>query len=439
MPTIHTSMIHTSAVTAAKIKGGTSGQILIGQGAGVGTAPVWTTITGAGSISAAGVLTISGGSGSFANGTAAAPSIAFTNSTGLGFYRNADNALGVALGGVAALALAATSPTIAAATDTAGSDVYWATASAGGTATTAKAGGAWSILSGGGSTGSSGTGTVSGGNGGALVRTGGAGGAATSTAGAGGGAGGAITDTAGAGGSAAGTSAAGPGGAVTFTAGAGGAKTGTGTANGGDGGALSFVAGAGGATASTNAGSIGGAGGSAGVRAGAGGAASAGTANGGNGGSVALQPGVGGTSAGGAAGINGIVYVKGTSPMPLAENQTYTAKAAANATLTAAEHRGGIVSVAANASNDTLTTLTAAQLVAAFPGVQVGSAVPLEVLSLKTTANTVTLAGGANVTAVGNMVVGVTAGNVGLAVKFKILFTNVTLGAEAAQLIRVAG
>ena len=383
MPTIHPSMIHTAAVTPRAIQGSTAGYILVAQGAN--TIPQWVPVSGDGTLSSTGVLSITGGSASFANGTAAAPSIAFTNSTGLGFYRNADNVLGLALGGVAALALAASAPTIAAATDTAGSDVYEYLADAGATATAPRVGGAYFVKAGAGS-------------GGATTINGGA------------------------------------GGSITLTAGAGGAKTGTGTANGGAGGVWAARGGDGGATASTNGGSFGGAGGDSGLRAGAGGAASAGTANGGNGGSVPLQPGIGGTSAGGAAGNAGIVYVKGTSPMPFAQNGAYAALADADATLTAAQHRGSLVSVAAGANNRAITTLTGAQLVAAFPGVQVGSFVYLHLLNLKA-ANTVTLTAAASgVTIVGDPVV-----EAGKAVIYAMLFTNVTASSEAVQFIRMAG
>jgi hypothetical protein len=111
----------------------------------------------------------------------------------------------------------------------------------------------------------------------------------------------------------------------------------------------------------------------------------------------------------------------------------YAVLADANATLSAAQHRGGIVSVAAGANNRTLTTLTAALLVAAFPGAIVGTSVPLKVVNLKITANTVTVAGGTGVSLVGHGVVGQNVSG-----SFVLLFTNVTSGAEAVQLIRVA-
>lgn len=331
-----------------------------------------------------GTWTDSNVSSTFANGTAAAPSIAFTNSTGLGHYRNADNVLGTAIGGVAALALGAAAPTIAAATDTAGSDVYEYLADAGGTATAARAGGSYFLKAGAGSTGTT---TVNGG----------------------------------------------AGGGITQTAGAGGAKTGTGTANGGAGGSWSGTGGVGGATASTNGASTGGTGGTSSLRAGDGGPATAGGVSG-NGGSIALRPGAAGAASGGSsAGSAGIVYVAGTAPMPFAQNGVYSALADADATLTAAQHRGALLSVAAGATNRALTTLTGAQLVAAFPGVQVGSFVYLHIVNLKA-ANTVTLTAAASgVTLVGDPIV---AG--GVAAMFAMLFTNVTASSEAVSFIRVS-
>lgn len=409
----------------------------IGIGPGVPTYYIRANSAGTG-FDVAGTLSVSSAQ-SFANGTAAAPSIAFTNSTGLGFYRQADNVLGLALAGIASVAIGATAPTVAAATNTAGQDTYIVAPSAGGTATAARLGGALYARGGAGSAGSSGSGTVDAGAGAPVGWTGGAGGASTSTAGAQGGDGGAVLDTGGAGGSAAGTDPGGAGGAAGQTGGAGGAKTGTGTANGGAGGPWTGRGGDGAATASTSGASFGGAGGDGGVRAGQGGAATAGAVSG-NGGSVPLRPGLAGAASGGStAGTAGIVYVAGTAPMPFAQNQVYSVMADAAATLSSAQHRGGIISIAAGANDRIITTLTAAQLVAAFPGVQVGSTVPLEVINLKA-ANLVTMNGGANVTNVGNMIVGfVSAASLGGAGKFVILFTNVTGASEAAQLIRVGG
>lgn len=432
----------------------------------------------------------------FGAGTFAAPSVSFTLDPDTGFLNPAANVIGLALGGAPGLSFGITLPTSAAAVDTAGASVFVRTADAGASATAARVGGSLAFVAGAGSAGSSGTGTVAAGAGGdAANRTSGAGGASTSSAGAAGGNGGAIADATGAGGSAAGTSVAGRGGDVVQTTGAGGAKSGTGTANGGRGGNSTRTMGDGGTTASTNAGSVGGtgggitdtcgnggavtagtgnggaggayatvagnggvsaggvggaggtntstagtggvgtagnggAGGAAGIMAGGGGNSTA-VGNGGVGGSVPLQPGMGGTGV--APGANGIVYVKGNAPMPFCENVVYNALADADVTLSDAQHRGTVLSVAVGATNRTLTTRTAAQLVAAFPGVQIGSMIPLRVLNLKA-ANTVTVAVGGGVTAAGSLVVAATA-----AATFGIIFTNVTSSSEAATIVRMAG
>src|SRR5688500_15206856 len=61
-----------------------------------------------------------GGAIGLANGTAAAPSLNFTNSSTTGLYRSAANVIGIALAGVAGIAIAGSAPTFAAATDTVG-------------------------------------------------------------------------------------------------------------------------------------------------------------------------------------------------------------------------------------------------------------------------------------------------------------------------------
>lgn len=173
-------------------------------------------------------------------------------------YATTDDQIEIKQNGVKTLATAISSGmTFAAATDTAGQDVYIQAADAGASATTARTGAALELRTGDGSAGAT-------------------------------------------------TVAGGVGGAMTVVAGAGGAKTGTGAAAGGAGGATAVTAGAGGATASSGA-DNGGAGGGVTVTAGVGGAASAGTGNGGAGGTITLAPGAGGASAGGVAGAPGKV------------------------------------------------------------------------------------------------------------------------------------
>jgi len=149
-----------------------------------------TTLYGAASSSGAQQLWV--------DGTAAAPGAAFADDTDLGFYRPSANLIALAIGGVAGLAIGASAPSFAAATDTAGSDLYLKSADAGGTATTAKTGGLINLRSGAGSAsagafagGAGGANTVRSGNGGAnsggaTGEAGGAGGAAIVQAGTGG-------------------------------------------------------------------------------------------------------------------------------------------------------------------------------------------------------------------------------------------------------------
>lgn len=129
------------------------------------------------------------------------------------------------------------------------------------------------------------------------------------------------------------------------------------------------------------------------------------------------------------------LYVRGTAPIPFAENVAIASLADADATLSDAQHRGTIVTVAAGANNRTLTTRTAAQLVAAFPGAQVGTMIPLRICNLKA-ANTVTLAGDASVTAAAGVNLVVAAQT---AATFALVFTNVTAASEAVSIVRVAG
>jgi hypothetical protein len=99
-------------------------------------------------------------------------------------------------------------------------------------------------------------------------------------------------------------------------------------------------------------------------------------------------------------------------------------------TITDAQHRGGIVYQDASGGNVTMTTRTAAQLVAAIPGAAVNTAIHLYVAS-NHASNTSTLSGGTGVTLVGSGAVTQTGGH------FLIVFTNVGSGTEAADLVRV--
>lgn len=122
-----------------------------------------------------------------------------------------------------------------------------------------------------------------------------------------------------------------------------------------------------------------------------------------------------------------VVAVKGSAPLLTMGGVQAIANAA---TLTAAEHRSGLIYQDASGGNVTCTTLTAALLVAAFPGVAVGSRFPLYYAS-NHAANTATISGGAGVTLSGSGAITETGGT------FLLVFTNVTPAAEAATLIRV--
>lgn len=257
---------------------------------------------------------LNGGSGSsqtlFPDGTAALPGLAKASDTDTGFYGGTANTLFMSLGGAAALALAASNPTFAAATDTAGQDLYLAAPSAGGTATTAKAGGAVSFVAG---TGSTGTTTVAGGVGGAWTTAAGAGGPKTGVGNANGGAGGAYAALGGAGGATAsnGANAGGAGGSISNTGGAGGAAT-AGTSTGGAGGAANLVGGVGGAST----GGVGGAGGGVNLT---GGAAGSSFSGGANGGPIILTGG-----AGSGTGVKGAVVIASPFKSPVTTAQTVT-------------------------------------------------------------------------------------------------------------------
>ncbi len=240
--------------------------------------------------------------------------------------------------------------TLAAATNTAGQGLWMQTEDAGGTATSAKTGGAWEIRTGDGSAsagnfagGAGGAWTIVSGVGGANTgaatgQAGGAGGAIGITTGAGGatndqgsdngGAGGDLTLTAGdAGESTGGTGDGGVGGAIigtagdgagtiggtsgiggeiTFTSGNGAVQPGNDTS--GAGGVLTITSGAGGANIGTGSGAAGGAGGTATLQAGVGGTTDSTVAaiNGGAGGAVAITAGIGGSHTGAAdSGVSG--------------------------------------------------------------------------------------------------------------------------------------
>lgn len=277
-----------------------------GTGTFLATAAGWALT---GDLSTSGVSTL-------ANGTAAAPSLAWTNSTGMGLYRVADNVLGGALSGVPAFTLGNVEPTVAAATATAGLDLWVKTA-----------------------------------NGGAST----------------------------------GATAAGKGADLIVSPGDGGAAAGSGT--------------------------------------------------GGNGGTLFLAGTAGGTSGSGTAGKDGQIVIKGATTTPFVKFSVITAKADADAGISVAELRGQRLTMATGANDRTLTLPTAAQIVAAIPGLMVGSELSFSVTNLKA-ANTCTVAVASGITAPTgtNLVVAAVTSKT-----FTLVFTNVGGGTEAATLLNTAG
>lgn len=349
----------------------------------------------AGSSSAGGAVTLTGGAG---NGTGNAGG-ALTQAGGAG--ANGTTVVGgvggawIGRGGAAGTATSGTGGAGGAST---------VGGAAGGTATTGTggAGGANTLTSGAGGAASGAAGI--GGIGGAWAGSAGVGGASASGTGGVGGAGGTWVGSAGAGGAAAGTSASGAGGAWTGRAGAAGAKTGTGAAVGGIGGAWAAGGGAGGATASSSS-NAGGAAGTTTLAGGNGGSASAGTGNGGQAGSVILAGGTGGTSAGGTAGVNGAVITRG---LTFAHQVSAPAAKTTTTTLTAAEILGGLLTAnqgAAGAASYTAPLGT--DLAAALPtDFATGDSFDFTIVNISTNAaEIVTVVGNTGTTAVGNMTI----------------------------------
>ena len=293
---------------------------LVGGAGGTAT----TTTGGAG-----GAISSTGGAGGTATtGTGGAGGAAtFTSGAG----GNASGAAGIGGASGAAGLVAGATGTATTGTGGAGGTISL-TGAAGGAASGAAgiggAGSAISIVAGAGGATSSATSGISG-VGGAITMTAGAGGACAATGAQASAAGGAISITTGASGSVAGSSAAAASGVLTLATGVGGASTSSG--NGGAAGALNVTGGAGGAS-STGAG---GAGSSVTITAGAGGAASAGTGNGGAGGSITLNPGAGGTSSGGTAGAKGNVIIGDANTVATYLNRGALAALQVGVTLTA--------------------------------------------------------------------------------------------------------
>lgn len=240
-----------------------------------------------------------GGTFYAADGTAAAPSMTFATDPDTGTYKFAANSIGWSIGGVSALVLAGSAPTVSAGADTAGQDVYLFATSAGTGTTGAKVGAAFRIRSGAGGPAAT---TIASGDGGAMAVLAGGGGNKTGTTGATG-AGGALSGSAGAGGDNATVTAvaAGIGGAADYRSGTGGNQTGAAASGaGGAGGAAAYGSGAGGNASGAGSTGNGGAGGQLDNTAGAGGTSVGGT--GGAGGNFFGRAGAGGNGVTGGAG-----------------------------------------------------------------------------------------------------------------------------------------
>lgn len=301
----------------------------------------------------------SGSGGVFyaANGSAAAPSVTYATDPDTGTYRFAANSLGFAIGGVSALVLAGSAPTVSAGADTAGQDVYLFATAAGTGTSGAKTGGALRLKSGGGGPAA---GTIASGAGGALGLIAADGGAKTGTSGATG-AGGALSGSAGAGGNNAVVSAdaAGVGGTADFSSGAGGNQTGAAASGaGGAGGAASYGSGAGGNASGAGSTGNGGAGGQLDNTAGTGGTSVGGT--GGVGGAFLGRGGAGGLSSTGNGGAGGATTVQsgvGATGVVGGAGGAHTTVAGAGGVGTTTAGAGGVASFAAGAGAAGATTV----------------------------------------------------------------------------------
>lgn len=114
-----------------------------------------------------------------------------------------------------------------------------------------------------------------------------------------------------------------------------------------------------------------------------------------------------------------LLYLRSVATISTADAATYTA----------AQIVGGLIDRDPNGADRSDVTPTAAQLVAAVPGVQVGSSFVLYVKNTADAAETITVTAGSNVTLTGTMTI---AQNKTRA--FLVLFTNVTSSSEAVTI-----
>lgn len=108
-----------------------------------------------------------------------------------------------------------------------------------------------------------------------------------------------------------------------------------------------------------------------------------------------------------------------------------TLSTAGNLTYTTDQLLGGLIIRAGNGGARTDTLPTAAALVAAMQGVQVGHSFQFDLLNNSATAVAITVAVGAGITAMTGATLATSQSNVRY---FMIVFTNVTIGSEAATL-----
>lgn len=106
--------------------------------------------------------------------------------------------------------------------------------------------------------------------------------------------------------------------------------------------------------------------------------------------------------------------------------RAYTALTSSNPTLTAAQFVNGIVNVSGQTAAQTVTTPSAAAIVALIPNVQVGSACEFVLQNANTSSGTATITAGSGVTVTGTAALAINKTQICRAV-----VTNATAGAEA--------
>lgn len=111
-----------------------------------------------------------------------------------------------------------------------------------------------------------------------------------------------------------------------------------------------------------------------------------------------------------------------------ATQNAYTALTSSSPTLTAAQMVNSIVNLSGQTAAQTVTTDTAANIVALLPNLQVGSSFDLVVQNANTTSGAITFAGGTGVTIVGTNTLPISKTQI-----FKCIVTNATAGSYAVS------